>query len=110
MLKDKAVEDTELMPDWERHYLYNVELYLVHKYNPEFVEEFRASFARVRAEREEYLAHDEHIYGSVEELLQRIGNDLQMHAPWKPKASTHRATSPQRPGISEGYQQEFERL
>ena len=109
MIKEKSVEDDELMPDWERNYLYRVEAYLVHKYMPELVEEFRVSFARARIRREEVLVQTDHIFKSAEELFNRIGSDLQTHVTWKPKA-THRATSPQRPGISEGYQRQFEEL
>jgi len=110
MIKDKAVPDDELMPDWERHYLYQVEAYLVHKYQPEFVDEFKISFARIHARKEQYLAHDEHIFQSTDELLQRIGSDLQFHVPFKPKNSTHKRTSPERPNIGAGYQQQFEGL
>jgi hypothetical protein len=110
MIKDKAVPDDELMPDWERHYMYQVEAYLIHKYHPEMVEEFRISFARIRARKEQYLKHDEQIFQSTEELLFRIGNDLKFNAPFKPKKDTHKRTSPEHPGIGHIYQQQFEAL
>jgi hypothetical protein len=110
VLKDKAVPDDELMPDWERFYLYRVEEYLVHKYQPDLVEEFRISFTRARARREQYLKQDDTVFSSTEQLLDQIAADLKTHAPWKPKNSTHRPTSPARPGIGSVYQKQFEEL
>lgn len=36
-------EENALMPDSERFYLYRVEMYLIHKYAPQLVDEMRVT-------------------------------------------------------------------
>lgn len=99
--------DDPLMPDRERYYLYRVEMYLIHKYQPELVDELKISFSRARLRREGVLKqHD--IILSKDALFNQIGQDLHDNAPWKPKNSSHRRTNPTRPGISDQYQRQFE--
>jgi hypothetical protein len=106
----ELIEEPALMPDWERFYLYRVEMYLIHKYAPDLVDELKVSFARARARREGVLKTSAVIIGSKEELMMQIQADLQTHAPWKPKKTQHKRSSMPRPGISGPYQQEFENL
>ena len=101
-------ERTQLMPDWERFYLYGVEMYLIHKYQPELVDEMKFTFARARQRRESYIKKDENIFSSKEALLNQIVQDLDS-APLKRKREDHHSRI-ERPGISEGYQQEFREL
>lgn len=103
-------EENQLMPASEQFYLYRVEMYLIHKYRPEMVDELKISFARARARREGVLKHDENIIRTREELLQRIQNDIISTVPWKPKNSSHKRSSVVRPGIGGEYQRQFEEL
>lgn len=103
-------EDDQLMPDNERYYLYRVESYLVHKYAPELVHEFKITLGRARLRREGAVLNDGNIIHSKEELLNRIQSDLAFNVPWKPKNTSHQRTSPERIDISSGYQKQFEEL
>lgn len=96
--------------EFEDRFMYRIELYLIHKYQPELVHEMKISFARARLRRESVLKHSENIIMTKEDLMIQIQNDLSSHVRWKPKNSTHKRTSIERPGISAPYQRQFEEL
>jgi hypothetical protein len=102
-------EDDTLMPDWERFYLYRVESYLIHKYEPELVDQFTLTFKQARERRQAHIKHDENIFSSKEALMQQIVNDI-ANSPFRKKDPVHRSPSQRRPGIGQFYQGEFTEL
>lgn len=102
--------EPELQPAWQQFYLYRVEMYLVHKYAPQMIDELNVTFARARRRREGVVKHSEIVIRSKEELMARIQTDLQTYAPWKPKNSSHKKGSLERPNIGQQYQREFTEL
>lgn len=103
-------EENILMPDSERFYLYRVEMYLIHKYAPQLVDEMRVTFRNARIRRQGYIKRNDQVIATKEELFNQIQMDLTTHAPWKPKSSTHKKGSLERPNIGEDYQDRFREL
>ena len=94
----------------ESPYLWHVELYLMSKYAPEFVE---TTIFKVRAaafERAKIVKEDHEVLRSIEGLQNAIEADLAQYIRWTPQRS-HRPTNlTATPGIGRGYQQELDRL
>lgn len=109
MVNEELEIEPQLQPDWERFYLQRVEMYLVHKYQPELVDELKLTFIRARLRREGFVGRNE-IIMTKEELAVRIQNDLQTHVQWKPKKEFHKRESLERPNIGADYQREFNNL
>ena len=92
-------------------YLWHVELYLMSKYCPEFVE---ATIFKVRAAamiRAKITKEDHLIHRSIVSLEQAIVSDLTREVQWSPQRS-HRisGTRTPAPGIGSQYQRELENL
>ncbi len=94
----------------ESPYMWNVELYLMSKYYPEFVE---ATIFKVRAaalERAKIVKEDHIIHKSLQSLQNAIEGDLARNVQWTPQKS-HRSTGrAPTPGIGSHYQQELNQL
>jgi hypothetical protein len=94
----------------DENYLWRVELYLISKYQPEFVD---ATIFKIRAaalERAKIVKEDHLIHSSLSSLQDAIESDLMHHVTWMPQRS-HRATGRAiSPGIGGGYQRELDRL
>lgn len=94
----------------ESPYLWHVELYLMSKYAPEFVE---ATIFKVRAavlEKAKIVKEDHTVFQSIQSLQNAIESDLARNVTWQPQRShrtTGRAISP---GIGNAYQRELDRL
>lgn len=93
----------------DENYLWHVELYLMSKYSPAFVE---ATIFKVRAaalERAKIVKED-HIIHDISSLQDAIESDLARNVTWTPQKS-HRATARAiSPGIGGAYQRELDQL
>jgi hypothetical protein len=101
-------EETRLQPAWEQFYLARVEMYLVHKYAPELIDEIKLTFRKAQLRRESFIKKDEQIFSSAEDLINQIVRDIDS-APLRRKHENHHAQI-MRPGIGERYQSQFEEL
>jgi len=95
---------------YEEPFLWRVELYLMSKYAPEFVE---ATIWKVRSaalERAKIVKEHHVIIQTIEGLAQMIESDLAQYAQWTPprrmKYGTVMKQAP-RPGIGQNYQREL---
>jgi len=95
----------------DENYLWRVELYLMSKYQPEFVQ---ATIFKVRSaviERAKIVKTDHTVLPSLSALQSAIEADIAHHVQWVPQR-THRGTAarPPRPNIGRAYQKELEQL
>lgn len=95
----------------DENYLWNVELYLMSKYQPEFVEATIFKIRSAALERAKIVKEDHSIHRSIESLQNAIESDLARHVVWVPQKS-HRVTGTRTasPGIGGEYQRELDRL
>lgn len=94
----------------ESPYLWYVELYLMSKYAPEFVE---ATIFKVRAaalERAKITKEDHIIHKTISSLQNAIETDLMRNVSWTPQKSHRASIRSPTPGIGRGYQRELEEL
>jgi hypothetical protein len=94
----------------ESPYMWNVELYLMSKYYPEFVESTIFKIRAAAMERAKIVKEDHLIHKSVSSLQNAIEMDLVRNVQWTPQKShksTGRAVSP---GIGKQYQRDLESL
>lgn len=92
-------------------YLWRVELYLMSKYQPEFVQATIFKIRSAALERARIVKEHHEVLKSLSELQNAIEADLAHHVTWSPQR-THRSTSrrPERPNIGSGYQKELNQL
>jgi hypothetical protein len=102
-------EEPQLQPAWERFYLQRVEMYLIHKYQPELVDTLKLTFIRARLRREGFVGRSEVIM-TKDDFADRLRDDLQTYVPWKPKKGSHKRDALERPGIGADYQRDFNNL
>jgi hypothetical protein len=91
-------------------YMWHVELYLMSKYQPEFVE---ATIFKVRAaalERAKIVKEDHTVFRSLAALQDAIESDLARNVTWQPQRSHRTAARVISPGIGENYQRSLDRL
>lgn len=91
-------------------YMWHVELYLMSKYAPEFVE---ATIFKVRSaalERAKIVREDHAIHKDISSLQSAIESDLARHVQWAPQASHRGGSRTPTPGIRSQYQQELDQL
>lgn len=91
-------------------YLWHVELYLMSKYAPEFVE---ATIFKVRAaalERAKIVKEDHGVHKDLSSLQNAIESDLSRHVQWTPQRSHRGGARTPVPGIGSNYQRELDRL
>jgi hypothetical protein len=92
----------------EDFYLYRVESYLIHKYAPDLVEQFKVSFAKARFRRESFVSQQMEVFSSAADLRDRIERDLG-NAPLRRTSENHHRIT-ERPGIGKDYQDRFNEL
>ena len=92
-------------------YLWQVELYLITKYAPEFTEATIFKVRQVALERAKIAKEHHTVHKSIESLERAIISDLSM-IPFVPKSGSHKSTrgGSTRPGIGRDYQAEFDKL
>jgi hypothetical protein len=95
--------------EFEEPYLYRVENYLIHKYQPDLVWSFKVSFMQARVTRTGLMKKDEANILTREQFAAQLAQDLSSNVQWKPKNQTHRAQF-KRPNIGENYQRQFTEL
>jgi len=94
----------------ESPYLWYVELYLMSKYQPEFVEATIFKVRQAALERAKIVREDHVIHKSVLSLQNAIEQDLLRNVHWTPQRA-HRSTGKvTTPRIGEAYQKELESL
>lgn len=94
----------------ESPYMWGVELYLMSKYAPEFVE---ATIFKIRAaalERAKITKEDHIVHKSLASLQLEIEQDLQRNVQWTPQKSHKSTGRPITPGIGGAYQRELDQL
>lgn len=94
----------------ESPYLWHVELYLMSKYAPEFVEAtiFKVRFAAL--ERAKIVKEDHLIHRSIQSLQNAIEMDLMRNVQWTPQRAHRGSSRTPTPGIGAQYQKELESL
>ena len=95
----------------ESPYLWQVELYLISKYAPEFAEATIFKVRQIALERARIAKEHHTVHKSIQSLEKEILKDLSS-IPFVPKSSSHKPArgSSVRPGIGRDYQREFENL
>ena len=94
----------------EDRYLWHVELYLMSKYAPEFVE---ATIFKIRAaalERAKIVKEDHLVHRDISSLQSAIESDLAHHVQWSPQRSHRKHAVTSKPGIGKGYQRALDSL
>jgi hypothetical protein len=97
-------------PD-DEPFLWRVELYLISKYQPEFVEATIFKVRQAALERAKIVKEHHMVHQSVQSLENAITTDLMMNVKWSQQRS-HRASGGRAPtpGIGNNYQRELENL
>jgi len=95
----------------ETPYLWQVELYLISKYAPEFSEATIFKVRQIALERAKIAKEHHTVHMSIQSLEQAIVSDLSM-VPFVPKSGNHKSSrsGSTRPGIGKDYQAEFDKL
>ena len=95
----------------DENYLWRVELYLMSKYQPEFVQATIFKIRSAALERAKIVKEHHEVLRSLADLQNAIESDLAHHVTWSPQR-THRSTArrPERPNIGRGYQKEIDAL
>jgi hypothetical protein len=95
----------------ETPYLWQVELYLITKYAPEFAEATIFKVRQIALERAKIAKEHHTVHRSIQSLEREILSDLSM-IPYVPKSGGHKSsrTGSPRPGIGKDYQAEFDKL
>lgn len=94
----------------ETPWLWHVELYLMSKYAPEFVDTTIFKIRAAALERAKINKTDHGIHRSIASLQMAIESDLAQHVVWSPQRSHRRTAQTPVPGIGRRYQQELENL
>jgi hypothetical protein len=105
-------EPMQIGESWvqDEQYLWHVEMYLMSKYYPEFVE---ATIFKIRAaalERAKIVKEDHLIHHSLASLQNAIEIDLATQVHWMPQRRHRAGPKTPTPGIGSAYQRELESL
>lgn len=91
-------------------YLWHVELYLMSKYYPEFVEATIFKVRQAALERAKIVKEDHIIHQSLGSLQDAIEQDLARNVQWTPQKSHKGSARVPVPGIGGGYQRRLDQL
>ena len=94
----------------ESPWLWHVELYLMSKYAPEFVDTTIFKVRSAALERAKIVKEDHGIHRSVISLQNAIESDLAHHVTWSPTKAHRPSSKTPSPGIGRSYQQDLDRL